>query len=116
MAFANRKPIDKTLYKGILFYEKISNSVELLVRLKNDKLNGSKFFRAVIQAYLNNDELFMAWYYNDVVKIQKTPKNRLEKRKQLFKEGEQLASDYYLNDEDIENIFDIIENIEDIEY
>jgi len=106
---------DTSLYKKIIFFEKITNSVELIAKLKNDNLNGAKFFRIVIQAYLDHDPKFMEWY-NEQRKILKVPKKRIEKTKQFFDESEQILNDYYLNDEEIENIFDILEKIEDIEY
>lgn len=99
-------------YKQIVFYEKISNSVELIVRLKNDNLNGANFFRTVIKAYLEYDPKFMEWFNAEV----KIPKIRVEKKKELFEEGRELSKDYYLNNEEIENIFDILEKIEDIDY
>jgi hypothetical protein len=46
----------------------------------------------------------------------KTPKNRIKKVQKLAEEGKRLESEYYLSIEEVENIFDIIENIEDIEY
>ena len=48
-----RTEVDKSIFKIIAFYERIENSVELLVRLKNDGFNGARFFRSVIEAYLN---------------------------------------------------------------
>ena len=46
----------------------------------------------------------------------KTPKKRIKKVEKLVEEGRNLESEYYLSNEEVENIFDIIENIEDIEY
>ena len=107
-----RKEIDKSIFKIIAFYERIENSVELLVRLKNDGFNGARFFRCVIEAYLSYDPKFMEWFNTK----RKTPKKRIKKVEKLVQEGNNLESEYYLSNEEVENIFDIIENIEDIEY
>ena len=40
----------------------------------------------------------------------------IEEIEKLVEEGRNLESEYYLSNEEVENIFDIIENIEDIEY
>jgi len=107
-----RKVIDKSIFKLIVFYERVENSVELIVRLKNDGFNGAKFFRSVVEAYLSYDPKFMEWFNTK----RKTPKNRIKKIEKLVEDGRRLESEYYLSNEEVENIFDIIENIEDIEY
>ena len=107
-----RTEVDKSIFKIIAFYERIENSVELLVRLKNDGFNGARFFRSVIEAYLSHDPKFMEWFNSN----RKTPKKRIKKVEKLVEEGRNLESEYYLSNEEVENIFDIIENIEDIEY
>ena len=45
-----------------------------------------------------------------------TSYNLFKKVEKLVEEGRNLESEYYLSNEEVENIFDIIENIEDIEY
>ena len=107
-----KKVIDKSIFKLIVFYERVENSVELIVRLKNDGFNGAKFFRSVVEAYLSHDPKFMEWFNTK----RKTPKNRIKKVQKLVEDGRRLESEYYLSNEEVENIFDIIENIEDIEY
>ena len=50
------------------------------------------------------------------LKAVKKAKKDAEKVEKLAQEGRNLESEYYLSNEEVENIFDIIENIEDIEY
>ena len=84
-----RTEVDKSIFKLILFYERIENSVELIVRLKNDGFNGAKFFRSVVEAYLSHDPKFMEWFNTK----RKTPKNRIKKVQKLVEDGRRLEID-----------------------
>ncbi len=43
----------------------------------------------------------------------KIPKSRLKAKIELINEGKELEKDFALNQDEIENIFDILENFED---
>ena len=104
--------VDTSRWKKVLFYLEVEKSVEMVVRLKNDGLNGAKFFRSIVEAYLTYDPKFMEWFNSR----HSIPKKRVKKVEKLVVDGAKIMEDYYLTNEEVENIFDIIENIEDIEY
>jgi len=85
---------------------------ELAVKMKNDNVRKQQFFQAIAQAYLSDDGEFIKWWHNHLKNI-KIPKARLKAKIQLINEGKELEKDFALNEEEIENIFDILENFED---
>ena len=83
---------------------------ELVIALKlDDFVSQSDFFRTIINCYLDKDPLFLDFI--DSIKIKRSARNKkINKRnRQLLKEGEELLKDFSLNPDEIENIFDILE-------
>jgi len=87
-------------------------TARFVAKLKYDQVTGPKFLQAVIDAYLDDSEEFMNWWFTYKSTL-KYPKIRLKGRIKLINEGKELEKDFALNEEEIENIFDILENIED---
>jgi predicted DNA-binding transcriptional regulator len=85
---------------------------ELALKMKNDNARKQQFFQAVAEAYLVDDELFNKWWHN-YLKTMKIPKSRLKAKIELINEGKELERDFALNEDEIENLFDILENFED---
>ena len=82
----------------------------LKIRLFYDEIKTqSEFFRYCVESYLSKDALFMQFL--DEYKINKKvqSKTRVAKSRKLRKSGEQILRDLALTDEDIEGIFDILE-------
>ena len=89
-----------------------SRAAQLVTKLRYDQTNGAVFLRAVVEAYLDDNEELMKWFF-EYKKTLNYPKIRLKGRIKLIKEGKELEKDFALNKDEIENIFDILENIED---
>ena len=82
----------------------------LKIRLYYDQIKTqSEFFRYCVESYLNQDPLFMAFLDDYKIHKKVQSKRRVTKSRQLRASGENLLRDLSLTDDDIENIFDILE-------
>ena len=89
-----------------------TRAAQFVAKLRYDQTNGAKFLRTVVDAYLDDHDEFMKWWF-EYKNTLNYPKIRLKGRIKLIKEGKELEKDFALNKDEIENIFDILENIED---
>ena len=95
--------------KKVVFYSTDKAHADMKLRLKYDGLSQSSFFRGVVAGYINKDPSI-----NDFVDRlkEKEMSQGTTKRKQsrkLLKQGEEVSSAFGLGEEEVENIFDIIE-------
>jgi len=82
----------------------------LKIRLHYDQIKTqSEFFRYCVESYLSQDPLFMAFLDDYKMNKKVQSKKRVTKSRQLRASGENLLRDLSLTDDDIENIFDILE-------
>jgi len=82
----------------------------LKIRLFYDQIKTqSEFFRYCVESYLSQDPLFMAFLDDYKINKKVQSKKRVTKSRQLRARGENLLRDLSLTDDDIENIFDILE-------
>jgi|TARA_Y100000996_G_scaffold387654_1_gene346621 hypothetical protein len=104
---------DDQYNKRVVFRENDITHANLRVRLHYDGVKQSQFFRGCIDAYLNQDEDFMA--FMETLKSEKSSlsKVRNQKSKKLREKGEELKTSLALNPREIENIFDMIEEEHD---
>jgi len=82
----------------------------LKIRLYYDQIKTqSEFFRYCVESYLEQDPLFMAFF--DEYKINKKvqSKTRALKSKKLRDQGNKLMQELALSEDEIQNIFDILE-------
>jgi len=93
------------LNKRIVFTENEHRHAKLILKLKHDGFKQSKFFRAIITGYIEDDPVLQQ--YVDSVKEQSQKLKKKSKR--LRAAGQEKLNDLGLNDGDIENIFDLIE-------
>lgn len=89
-----------------------TRAAQFVSKLRYDQTNGAKFLRAVVDAYLDDNDELMKWFF-EYKKTLNYPKIRLKGRIKLIKEGKELEKDFALNKDEIENIFDILENVDD---
>ena len=79
------------------------------LRLHYDGLTQADFFRSLITGYLEKDENIM----NFIIVVQESKnihsKQKRAKSKKLEEEGESLMKKLGLGEEEIENIFDLLE-------
>ena len=103
------KPIPKT--HSILSFGLHSKLHEdLKIRLYYDQIKTqSEFFRYCVESYLEQDPLFMAFLDDYKINKKVQSKKRVTKSRQLRASGEKLLHDLALTEEEIENIFDILE-------
>ena len=95
--------------KKLMFYDTQKRQADLRVRLKFDGMNQSQFFRALITGYLEKDEGIMN-YLNEFKKRCgiHNEKKRTETQK-LIAKGNEIKSKFALGNDEIENIFDMLE-------
>ena len=83
---------------------------ELKIRMHYDGFKTqSEFFRGCVIAYLEKNEKFMDFldFYKQDEKIQS--KANIKKSRRLRQEGQNLMRSLGITEEDVENIFDLIE-------
>lgn len=90
--------------KKIVLYEEDTKHADLRLKLRYDRITQSKFFRTVIDLYLERDANFLDSLYK---------KTKISSRNQTvidedFKEKEETEKTFGLNPEEIEDIFDLI--------
>ena len=82
----------------------------LKIRLYYDEIKTqSEFFRYCAESYLNQDALFMAFLDDYKINKKVQSKKRTTKSRKLRDDGARSLRDLALTDDDIENIFDILE-------
>jgi len=95
--------------KKILFTDTDKRHANLKLRLHYDGLTQADFFRSLITGYLEKDKNIM----NFIAGLQEGEKihskQKRAKSKKLEEEGENLMKKLGLGEEEIENIFDLLE-------
>jgi len=95
--------------KKFMFYDTGRRQADLRIKLKNDNLNQSQFFRAMISGYLENDDGILNYLdlFKDSFSLQ--GKAHRDKNRREIKQGEAIKAQFGLNNDDIESFFDIME-------
>ena len=93
------------LTKRIVFTENDHRHAKFLVRLRYDSLTQSKFFRNMISAYLNGDERIQSLI--DEIKQQSSKRKSDSRRMKIV--GQQECKDLGLSSDEVDNIFDTLE-------
>ena len=82
----------------------------LKIRLYYDQIKTqSEFFRYCVESYLNQSPLFMAFLDDYKINKKVQSKARTLKSKKLRESGNRLLEELALTQEDVENIFDLLE-------
>lgn len=90
--------------KRIVFTDTDHRHAQLVVKLKSDGITQAKFFRQLITGYLENDHRLIDFVReNGSLSIQR--KNKIHK---LEEKGKVLVQELGLDDEQVEDIFDMI--------
>jgi hypothetical protein len=92
------------LTKKIVFTDNDHRQAKLIVKLRQDGLSQSAFFRHIITAYLEEDDRILS--YIDEVKPQS--KVRKAKTATLRNTGSQRSRDLGLSEQQLVDIFDVI--------
>tara|TARA_R110002020_G_scaffold33769_1_gene102617 strand:+ start:7328 stop:7663 length:336 start_codon:yes stop_codon:yes gene_type:complete len=82
----------------------------LKVRLYYDQIKTqTEFFRLCVESYLGQDPLFMEFLDDCKVKQNIQSQARTTKSRKLRKRGTKLMEELALSEEEVQNIFDILE-------
>jgi len=82
----------------------------LKIRLYYDQIKTqSEFFRYCVESYLNGDPLFLSFLDEYKINNKVQSKARTNKSKKLRERGNKLMEELALTEEDVQNIFDILE-------
>jgi hypothetical protein len=82
--------------------------VNLIIKLKFDDITKFFFFNEYMKAYLAEDPALMPFIEKVKEKSMLARKFRLKKSKVLRKKEQEVIRRFGLNEEDVENIFDLI--------
>ena len=97
--------------KKVVFYDSDKRYADLKIRLEHDGLTQAKFFRGILTGYLSQDPNIL--HFIDKLKAGKkkpSDKKRDKEVRQLINVGNDKLNKLLLDEEEIENIFDILEN------
>ena len=96
--------------KRILFEETDHQHAKLIIRLRHNSISQSDFFRAIVNGFINGDERICSFIEDHAADQKLLNSARIAKSRSLQKIGRQNLRDFALSEEDVENIYDIIEN------
>tara|TARA_R110000824_G_C14874444_1_gene642673 strand:+ start:78 stop:404 length:327 start_codon:yes stop_codon:yes gene_type:complete len=101
-------------HKKINFAIEVKKHVDLRIRLRHDDLSQVRFFKAMVDGYLENNELILQYIngYKEENNIQSIKKR--EKSMKLIEKGKEELDKFVFSDKELEDIFDIIKTGEDI--
>ena len=105
-----KQPVpDPSERKKFMFYDTNKRQADLRIRLKYDGMNQSQFFRAIITGYLEKDESILNYLDKYKEKYQVQGQKKRDGAKLMMKKGRVVEKEFGLNEDEIENIFDILE-------
>ena len=100
-----------TMKKKIVFYDSDKRYADFKIRLGHDKLSQARFFRGILTGYLDKDPDVLNFIDKLKSSEAKTTHNKKRNKqiRQLINKGIERAEKVLLDPEEIENIFDILE-------
>ena len=104
-----REQFYENLNKRVVFNDNDKRYAELKIRLHYDGLRQGEFFRGLVMGYLHKDPGIMRFVEEVKETIQRYSKSKRQKIKKENKKQEEIVKKFSLNKNDVENIFDLIE-------
>tara|TARA_Y100000034_G_C6640361_1_gene279878 strand:- start:21 stop:371 length:351 start_codon:yes stop_codon:yes gene_type:complete len=100
--------------KKIVFYDTTDRHIELKICLQHDSISQANFFRSIVTGYLKKDPDILNFV--DKIKASKKvspsqSKKEIKERRDLISEGNSKASKLGLGKGEIEDIFDLLEQV-----
>ena len=95
--------------KRIVFTDTLKRHTDFKIRLEYDNFKQWEFFRAILDGYLEKDSRIISFLYDWRENNKKYSKSKRKKTENLLSKGEDLMSKFGLDSEEIDNIFDILE-------
>tara|TARA_R100000808_G_C2082513_1_gene105887 strand:+ start:378 stop:701 length:324 start_codon:yes stop_codon:yes gene_type:complete len=96
--------------KAVAFYFPAKMHAELKARLLYDEVPMTKFIRSYAEAYLNKDPLIIEFINKIKEKHNIQNKEKRKKNNKLLKKGRELEKRFNLSSEEVNEIYDILEN------
>jgi hypothetical protein len=96
--------------KKIVFEETDNQHAKFIIRLRHSSISQSGFFRAIIEGFIKNDERICSFIEEQTKEQKSMNEQRIKKSRRLKKAGHQKIKDFALSTEEVENIFDLIED------
>ena len=96
--------------KKIMFYDTPKRHAQLKIRCQHDGMNQSQFLRMVVTGYIEGDTNIIEFINDCKEKYSIQGKARRSKVSKLQQDGQELSEKFALKDDEIESIFDILEN------
>ena len=100
---------EKDKAKRIVFESSTHKHAQLKVRLQFDSLTQAEFFRSLIEGYLNKDSRILEFVEDYRASKGKGSKRNNKYRKKDNEKAEDLLQKFGIKDDELENIFDLIE-------
>jgi len=95
-------------HKAVMFYELPDQHARLLIQMHYDGLKQGEFFRAIVKGYIEGDTSIFDFIQR--YKMEKGKSKTLIRRlKKDNKNSHELKGRFALDEEEIEDIFDILE-------
>ena len=91
--------------KRVVFMENDHRHAQMVLKLKYLRLTQAAFFRHVITGLINDDPRIVE-FTNEIAFTSKTKKDKAEK---LQRQGQEKMKDLGLSENDVDDIFDMIE-------
>jgi hypothetical protein len=106
-----REPKYGTMKKKIIFYDSDKRYADFKIRLKHDNISQPQFFRGIMSAYLKNDKDFRV-VIDKIKKSKRINHNKedISSKAELINEGQEVFDKIILDEEELTNIFDMLEN------
>ena len=95
--------------KKFMFYDTEQNQAKLKIRCAYDGMSQSQFFRMMIAGYIEEDESLGTYIKKCKEKYGVQGQQKRSKINQIDKEKKLVESKFALKEEEIEDIFDMIE-------
>jgi antitoxin component of RelBE/YafQ-DinJ toxin-antitoxin module len=100
--------------KKIMFYDSEEKQTRFRIRCQHDGITQSQFLRMMITGYIENDPLIFDFLKKQKEKFNIQGKGKRNKISQIKKAETENIKKFSLNNNEIEDIFDIIEMETDI--
>lgn len=95
--------------KRISFMDTDKRAADLMIRLKHDGLTKTKFFREILTGYLDRDHAIVEFIERLKGSSNLQSKNKSNVVKNMEEEGKKNKIKFGLGEQEIENIFDLLE-------
>tara|TARA_A100001515_G_scaffold95792_1_gene76862 strand:- start:555 stop:884 length:330 start_codon:yes stop_codon:yes gene_type:complete len=95
--------------KKVVFYDSPKRHAEMKVKLHYDRLTQGEFFRSLITGYIEEDPLLIEFVQNYKEDKGKQSKTQIRKSRKEYKKMYEQKKIFNLGEEEIEDIFDILE-------